>query len=105
MLTGAAAQAVYFDGYSYNSAYGGLLPADWEGTTQPPSGAPIPFAAWDDSAWIAPSDALRIWNFHVDWTTPANSYFGTAGSPFVPTYTLTTARRRSHPVRGLAGLH
>ena len=91
MLTGAAAQAVYFNGYSYNSAYGGMLPADWDGATQPPAGAPNPFAAWDDSAWIAPSDALRVWNFHVDWATPANSYFGTAGSPFVPTYTLNTA--------------
>jgi hypothetical protein len=91
MLTGAAAQAVYFNGYSYNSAYGGLLPADWDGATPPPGGAANPFAAWDDSAWIAPSDALRIWNFHVDWATPANSYFGTAGSPFVPTHTLNTA--------------
>ena len=68
-----------------------MLPADWDGTTPPPGGAPNPFAEWDDSAWIAPNDALRIWNFHVDWTTPANSYFGTAGSPFVPTYTLNTA--------------
>ncbi len=91
MLTGAAAQAIYFDGYVYNSAYGGMLPADWEGTTPPPAGAPIPFVEWDDSAWIAPADALRIWNFHADWTTPANSYFGTPGSPFVPTYTLPTA--------------
>ena len=91
MLTGASASAQYFNGNSYNSAYGGMLPADWEGATAPPSGAPIPFVEWDDSAWIGPSDALRIWNFHVDWTTPANSYFGTAGSPFVPTYTLNTA--------------
>jgi subtilisin-like proprotein convertase family protein len=90
MLTGAAAQAVYFDGYAYNADYGGMLPADWEGSTPPPSGAPIPFAEWDDSAWIGPSDALRIWDFHVDWTTPSNSYFGTAGSPFTPTYTLNT---------------
>ncbi len=90
MLTGAAASVQYFNGYSYNSAYGGMLPADWEGATQPPSGAPSLFAEWDDSANIGPSDALRIWNFHVDWTAPANSYFGTAGSPFVPTYTLNT---------------
>ena len=44
------------------------------------------------SAWIAPSDALRVWNFHVDWTTPTNSYYGnaapgTAGGPnwIIPT--------------------
>jgi len=43
---------------------------------------------WANLAWIAPSDALRIWNFHVDWTTPANSYFG---SSLAPNYTLNTA--------------
>jgi hypothetical protein len=91
MLTGGAAQALYFDGYAYNADYGGMLPADWDGTTQPPAGAPIPFVAWADSAWIPPDDALRIWNFHVDWTTLANSYFGTPGSPFVPTYVIPTA--------------
>ncbi|MER2598000.1 MAG: hypothetical protein ABTQ73_00580, partial [Caldilineales bacterium] len=91
MLTGGAAQSIYFNGNAYNPNYGGMLPADWEGPVAPPSGAPIPFAEWDDSAWIAPSDALRIWNFHVDWVTPANSYFGTAGSPFVPTYTINTS--------------
>ena len=88
MLTGATAQTIYYNLYSYNSAYGGMLPADWEGTTQPPSGAPCPYMEWDDSTWIAPSDALRIWNFHVDWTTPANSYFG---SSLAPNYTLATA--------------
>jgi hypothetical protein len=91
MLTGAAAQIIYYNGNSYNANYGGMLPADWEGPTQPPAGAPNPFTEWDDSTWIGPSDALRIWNFHVDWTTPANSYFGTPGSPFVPTHTLNTA--------------
>ncbi len=91
MLTGASAQTIYYNGNTYNSNYGGMLPADWEGTTQPPSGAPCPFTEWDDSTWIGPSDALRIWNFHVDWTTPANSYFGVSGSPFTPSYTLTTA--------------
>ena len=50
MLTGAAAQVIY---YNVGSTYGGMLPADWEGPTQPPSGAPCPFAEWDDSAWIA----------------------------------------------------
>lgn len=90
MLTGAAAQTIYFNGYTYNSNYGGMLPADWEGTAQPPSGAPCPFAEWDDSTWIAPSDAVRVWNFHVDWTTPANSTFG-SGTPFTPNYVLPTA--------------
>ena len=91
MLLGQSAQTIYYNGYSYNSAYGGMLPADWEGSAQPPTGAPCPFMEWDDSTWIAPSDALRVWNFHVDWTTPANSYFGSPASPFTPNYTLATA--------------
>jgi len=43
----------------------------------------------DDSSWILPADALRIWQFHVDWTTPANSSFGLTG--FQPNDTLNTA--------------
>jgi len=88
MLTGAPAQTIYYDLYSHNSNFGGAQPADWEGTTQPPIGAPCPFMEWDDSTWIGPADALRIWNFHVDWITPANSYFGAS---LDPNYTLNTA--------------
>lgn len=33
MLTGAAAQIIYYNGNSYNANYGGMLPADLEGPT------------------------------------------------------------------------
>ena len=92
MLLGQSAQMVYFSLYTLNSNYGGQLPADWDGTTQPPSGAPGLFTEWDDSSWIAPSDALRVWKFHVDWTTPTNSYFGTGapGTAGEPNWTIPT---------------
>lgn len=92
MLTGAPAQMIYFDLYPVDPNYGGQLPADMDGWTQPASGAPALIMEWDDSSWIAPSDALRIWKFHVDWATPGNSYLGTGspGSAGGPNWTVNT---------------
>ena len=93
MLTGATAQMVYFSLYSVNSNYGGQLPADMDGATQPASGAPGLILEWDDSTWgVGSSDSLKIWKFHVDWTTPGNSYLGTgaAGSAGGPNWTINT---------------
>ena len=55
----------------------GLLPSDLDGTTLPPAGSPNFFmGSMDDGAgYGAPQDALTLWKFHVDWVTPANSYF------------------------------
>src|SRR5436309_8391648 len=47
-------------------AYGGLLPSDLDGSIAPPTGSPNFFLAFD-------ANVLRLWKFHVDWTTPANS--------------------------------
>ena len=53
-----------------------ILPADWDGTTAPPVGAPNPFLMSVDSAVQGgASDRLELYNFHVDWATPANSTF------------------------------
>ena len=63
MLTGAAATQQCFQ---LSSSYGGLLPADLDGTTPPPSGAPnyqLAFAA----------GKLNLWRFHADWANPALS--------------------------------
>ena len=81
MLGGDAGTFVYFDMADVSTDYGGMLPADFDGTTPPPSGAPGLFAEWDDGSWIAPNDALRVWEFHVDWDTPSNSTFGNNGQP------------------------
>jgi hypothetical protein len=69
----------------------GLIPADLDGSTAPPSNAPNPFVTFFDDAWnpttppIPPPfplpDQLRIYNFHVDWTTPTNSTFTNATNP------------------------
>jgi hypothetical protein len=56
--------------FNTTTAYGGLLPADLDGSTPPPAGAPNYLVALG-----ATSTQLAVWKFHVDWTTPANSTF------------------------------
>src|SRR5262249_32140589 len=63
MLSGAMATAQCF---SVGPNFGGLLAADLDGTAQPAPGTPNPVIALD-------TNALQIWKFHVDWTTPSNS--------------------------------
>ncbi len=90
MLLGQTARMVKFDLYSVNTNFGGMLPADWDGNSPPPAGAPNTFAEVDDnvlSKALGP-DAMRLWQFHVDWTNTANSSFGINGTP---NYTLTVA--------------
>lgn len=55
----------------------GLLPADLDGTEPPPNGSPNFFmGSMDDGGgYGAPADALTLWKFHVDFTTPADSSF------------------------------
>ena len=55
---------------------GSMLPSDWDGAATPPSGSPNYFTYYqDDSDSGIPDDRLRLWEFHVDWTTPSNSTF------------------------------
>lgn len=61
--------------YVNRPSYGGLLPANLRGAA-PPAGTPAYFASID-----APStNAIHIWKFHVDFATPANSWFGQSSS-------------------------
>ena len=63
MLSGQAATQQCFQ---LSSSYGSLLPADLDGATAPPSGAPnylMNFGA----------NKLNLWKFHVDWSNSANS--------------------------------
>lgn len=82
MLSGLSAQMIYFDLFSANADYGGQLPADWDGITQPPANSPGYFFEVDDNVGSPAlgADAMRIWKFHVDWVTPANSTFGINGT-------------------------
>lgn len=56
----------------------GLLPADLDGTTLPPAGAPNYFLGSRDNGVGVPSDALMLYKFDVDWVTPGNSTFSTS---------------------------
>jgi len=84
MLTGQAATFQYLDLATTNpDLWGGMLPADLDGSNLPPAGSPAYFFEVDDNLASPPlgADAARMWKFHVDWTTPANSTFGLAGLP------------------------
>lgn len=83
MLNGQPADLIFFDLFTINPNFGGMLPSDLDGPPPPP-GTPNYFAQVDDDAWgVAPSDRLSIWEFHVDWSDPLNSTFGIAGMPDV----------------------
>jgi hypothetical protein len=51
-----------------------LMPADMDGSNQPPSGAPNPFTE------IGTNPTWKLWRFHVDFVTPSNSTFIQAGT-------------------------
>jgi hypothetical protein len=54
------------------------LPSDQDGLEAPPAGAPNVFAYLISDEFDGPGfnvDALKLYNFHADFTTPANSTF------------------------------
>ena len=51
-----------------------MLPADLDGSTLPPAGAPNSFVLWPDT------NTYRVYHFHVDFAIPANSTFALFGS-------------------------
>jgi hypothetical protein len=79
MLTGAEAPAMQCFTNTPTS-YGVLLPGDLDGTTAPPTGSPEYFLNFDSN-----DESLDLWQFHVDWVTPANSWFGTSSTDSSPT--------------------
>jgi hypothetical protein len=79
MLTGAVAPAMQcFDHTS--ASYGVLLPADLDGATPPPTGTAEYFLNFDGN-----DASLDLWQFHVNWTTPSSSWFGTSSTNSSPT--------------------
>jgi len=79
MLTGASA--------SYISPVGPLggsnpfLPADADGSSAPPVGAPESFVSFPGAG------VYTTYHFHVDWTTPSNSTWTTFASPAAAPFT------------------
>jgi hypothetical protein len=80
MLSGGDAGVVGFDLSEEFPSLAGMAPADLDGASAPPAGAPNHQAApgqvnWDGS----PSPVLHFFDFHVDFETPGNS---TLSGPF-----------------------
>jgi hypothetical protein len=79
MLTGAVASSQRFiapdlSGFPFQM----VPPADWDGATPPPAGAPAVFLRHRDSeshGSPGAADTLQLFEFHVDFATPANSTF------------------------------
>ena len=61
-----------------------LEPADVQGSIPPPVGSPEYFVSIQNpviDGVTNTSDAINLWQFHVDWTTPANSTFTQSSVP------------------------
>jgi uncharacterized repeat protein (TIGR01451 family) len=84
MLNGNPAGSVEFAAPSLTNNLDALMPSDVDGSTNPPFGTPN-FMYRPHDVGVAPGgvDGLDIWEFHVDWTTPALSTF--TALPRVPT--------------------
>ena len=82
MLTGQMARMVFFDLGLVDTSFGGMLPSYLDGPP-PPAGSPNYFAEVDSeiNTPALGADAMRLWQFHVDWSNPANSTFGLNGQP------------------------
>ena len=84
MLAGAAATQICFPNTS--TTYGGVLPADLDGSIAPPAGSPNYLVALG-----ATTTQLAYWKAHVDFTTPANSTLTGPTAITVPAYSQPTA--------------
>src|SRR5437773_5942736 len=77
-----------------------FLPADLDGSTLPPAGAPATFVGFPGQS-ISPN--YTTYHFHVDFTTPANSTFTTFANPPAAGYTaLCPSTRACVPQAGVS---
>ncbi|MBA3945581.1 MAG: hypothetical protein H0X37_13565 [Herpetosiphonaceae bacterium] len=79
MRVGASATSICFQ---FNNTVFGLLTSDLDGTTPPPAGAP-------NYVMNIGSNALNLYKFHVDYTTPSNSTL--TGPTNIPVAAFTEA--------------
>jgi hypothetical protein len=77
-----AGQAATQQCVQLSTSFGGLLPADLDGATAPPAGAPNYVVNFG-------SNSLNVWKFHVDWAAPANTTF--TGPTNLPVAAFTRA--------------
>ncbi|TML56622.1 MAG: DUF11 domain-containing protein, partial [Actinobacteria bacterium] len=66
-----------------------ILPSDLDGTTTPPSGAPNPYVM------AGTLSTMRVYRFHADFVTPANSTFTLAATLTPPAFTLACPSTRA----------
>ena len=96
MLVGdPTASYVYFDLASPTTMrIGGLLPTDLDGLRPPPADSPNVFVGYTATEYGEAEDALRLFEFTVDYENPENSSFAevfespVAVAPFDPTSTV-----------------
>jgi hypothetical protein len=70
-----------------------MLPADMDGAPPPPAAEPNIYATLD----LNGRADLRFFNFHVDWTNPANSTFTAAGTVAVAPFNLPCSAQYGAP--------
>ncbi|MDX6695391.1 MAG: hypothetical protein QOF02_2994 [Blastocatellia bacterium] len=78
MLVGdPTASFIYFNRKlaTFPEGQAGMLPADMDGVRPPPVGTPCPFAYFTATEFGDPADGMRMFDFHADFATPANSTF------------------------------
>jgi hypothetical protein len=74
MLVGDPSAAfIYFDYFPVDPNAGGMLPTDLDGLVPPPVGTPNFFMEFRSDEFGDPNDALRIYEFHADFASPASS--------------------------------
>jgi hypothetical protein len=88
MLAGLPATFVS-TGVTGGASENSYLPSDLDGSILPPAGAPASFVEFPGTG------AYRLFHFHVDFTTPANSTFTLFSSPAAAGFTALCAATRS----------
>ncbi|MCF8371583.1 MAG: T9SS type A sorting domain-containing protein [Bacteroidales bacterium] len=73
MLAGTPATAQRFTMSSFGTiSFQAATPVSLNGTTLPPTGTPAMVMRMRDDAWSgSATDALELWEFNVNWTTPS----------------------------------
>lgn len=66
-----------------------LLPADVDGPTPPPVGAPGLFYTFKDDSFHGGADRLELFALDVDWVTPGNTTFTLINTIPITSYTYT----------------
>jgi hypothetical protein len=71
-----------------------ILPADVDGSTLPPAGAPATFVRYPRLG------SYQTYHYHVDWVTPASSTFTTFASPAAAPFTMACSACVTQPTGG-----